>query len=271
MNWKEIQEAGMQEAYDRIAGLSKPELLKKLETSPSYELFVVIAKQRYFNEALWPLWKLIKNSPGQSNELTRYHAAGALFEIVYDSTWLGTNQPKLRKAIQWDHQGEEVRQEALMDLLYVFPHIDQNDGWSQLSYPMTPNKVWRKEPEGEKFHEYIDGLVELMSPGYLEGEWIKKDETVDDRDDSGIYVSLSKRRKGEQEICSGSEASVNSYSVQSFARHTDTYLGMKNDRKLRMIKEEKNSLIAIHIQFKAEPEMKDQIHQYHDEFLTQFN
>ena len=60
------------------------------------------------------LWNYLKRTPGKHNMLNRYHCAAALFQI------LGRQDPasenSLRKRVQWDHKGEEARQQALLEL-----------------------------------------------------------------------------------------------------------------------------------------------------------
>jgi hypothetical protein len=46
--------------------------------------------------------------------LNRYHCSAALFEILGMPD--RANENPLRKQVQWDHQGEEARQEALLTL-----------------------------------------------------------------------------------------------------------------------------------------------------------
>ena len=60
------------------------------------------------------LWRYLQRSPGKPNMLNRYHCSAALFNI------LGTPDPAvenpLRKRVQWDHESEPARQEALLEL-----------------------------------------------------------------------------------------------------------------------------------------------------------
>ena len=46
--------------------------------------------------------------------LHRYHCSAALFQILGMPDPASENE--LRKRVQWDHQGEEARQEALLEL-----------------------------------------------------------------------------------------------------------------------------------------------------------
>ncbi len=49
--------------------------------------------------------------------LHRYHCAAALFQIIGQPDPSSKNE--LRKRVQWDHKGEEARQEALLELKQI--------------------------------------------------------------------------------------------------------------------------------------------------------
>jgi len=78
--------------------------------------------------ALPVLWTYLQKHAGEPYELSRYHCAAALFQL------LGMPDPEcdneLRKRAQWNLDGEKERQQALRELKQLIQTTVPNAHWS---------------------------------------------------------------------------------------------------------------------------------------------
>ena len=117
MHWKDRYEYEAAGEFSRFSKLNERELIEKIEKNHLGKYFAiwrVIAQKGTVSHAAMPMWRYLQRSPGERNMHNRYHCAAALFQI------LGIPDPAsesdLRKQVQWDSQGEEARQQALLSL-----------------------------------------------------------------------------------------------------------------------------------------------------------
>ena len=79
-----------------------------------YQIWYAIEKKGTLLDSAIVLWEFLRDHPGETNMLNRYHCANALFYII------GLPDPvsklELHKNVQWDHDGEAARQVALVEL-----------------------------------------------------------------------------------------------------------------------------------------------------------
>jgi hypothetical protein len=116
-NWRDRWDEEAQLEIQAYQVLSEEELLEQIKrgkTGHYYQIWRVIAEKGTITHAVQILWEFLKGNPGTTKMLDRYHCAGALFAI------LGMPDPDcrddLRMRMQWDHNGEEARQIALLEL-----------------------------------------------------------------------------------------------------------------------------------------------------------
>ena len=97
-----------------FGGRSIVEDVKNARLGKYYQLWRALCTKGTVEKSSIALWEYLRDNPGDDNMLNRYHCSAALFVI------LGSPDPackdELRKTVQWDHDGEEVRQEALVVL-----------------------------------------------------------------------------------------------------------------------------------------------------------
>jgi len=120
MHWKEVWEYEAVRERTFLQSLSEMELLAYVEhdtVGSYYSLWTVLEEKGSVSRTAPVLWEYLRTHPGKVFELERYHCAAALFSI------LGMPDPEcvneLRTRVQWDHEGEEVRQLALLELKLV--------------------------------------------------------------------------------------------------------------------------------------------------------
>ena len=117
MHWRERYTYESGRAAGRLSKLSEEALIKRIESNqldPYFAIWRTIARTGTIEHSAMVLWRFLQRSPGKSMMLHRYHCAAALFRL------LGMDDPAsksdLRKAVQWDHKGEQARQQALLTL-----------------------------------------------------------------------------------------------------------------------------------------------------------
>lgn len=117
MHWKDRWEYEAELESERQAALSEDELVARLQAGHLDGYFAVwdtFAKIGTLHTSALPLWEFLRDHPGEGWMLDRYHCAAALFTI------LGRPDPdcqdELRCRVQWDHDGEDARQQALLEL-----------------------------------------------------------------------------------------------------------------------------------------------------------
>jgi len=120
MHWRERYEYEAQRQAEAYADLDERRLIERIDkdlVDPYFAIWRAIGRKGTVEESALALWRYLQRSPGEAYMLNRYHCAAALFTI------LGRPDPasesSLRKRVQWDHQGEAARQEALLELLAV--------------------------------------------------------------------------------------------------------------------------------------------------------
>jgi hypothetical protein len=117
MHWKERWEYEAQREAERQSALSEDDLLEYLRQGLLdfyFQLWDTFAEKGTLRKSALPLWEFLRDHPGEDWMLNRYHCAAALFAILGMPDPGGTNE--LRSQVQWDHQGEEARQQALLRL-----------------------------------------------------------------------------------------------------------------------------------------------------------
>ena len=120
MHWRDRYEYEAKRELETLSDLTEEQLLERIKNRRLGNYFAIwrtIARKGTINNSAMILWDFLQGSPGEANMLHRYHCADALFKI------LGMDDPasqsELRRAVQWDHHGEEARQLALLQLKAV--------------------------------------------------------------------------------------------------------------------------------------------------------
>lgn len=117
MHWRERWAYESGRASGRLQKQTEEELISKIEKNlvdHYYAVWRVIGQKGTIEKSAMPLWRFLQRSPGKHKMLHRYHCAAALFQILKMPDPASKNE--LRKRVQWDHNGEEARQEALEEL-----------------------------------------------------------------------------------------------------------------------------------------------------------
>ncbi len=117
MHWRDRYEyeAGLE--GEQLKKLDELALLRRIESNGLGSYFGIwraIGRVGTVERAALVLWDFLRRSPGKPMMLHRYHCAAALFNIIGMPDPASEND--LRKRVQWDHYGEEARQEALLEL-----------------------------------------------------------------------------------------------------------------------------------------------------------
>jgi hypothetical protein len=117
MHWRDRYEYEASRQADALRNSDEQQLIARVEKNlldPYFAVWRAIGKKGTLERSAMVLWRYLQRSPGKHNMLNRYHCAAALFAI------LGMPDPasdnSLRKRVQWDHEGEPARQEALLEL-----------------------------------------------------------------------------------------------------------------------------------------------------------
>lgn len=122
-NWQDQWDYEAQKARTFFESKPLEELLtlvKENKTDFFFNIWDVIAgKSTPEDDSLEVLWTYLKDHPGDNYDLDRYHCTGAIFKILYNHK--RHEEHPLRNAVQWDHNGEEARQKALLELKALFP------------------------------------------------------------------------------------------------------------------------------------------------------
>lgn len=128
MHWKERYEYEARREAESLAGLNEHELIERISRNNPDRYFAIwrtIGRKGTVQGSALVLWEFLQRNPGKQIMLNRYHCAEALFRI------LGMPDPasesELRKSVQWDHNGEEARQEALLELKDIIEAKLEND------------------------------------------------------------------------------------------------------------------------------------------------
>ena len=117
MDWRERWEYEAQQEAKAYERRSEEDLLKDIQNGRLghyYQIWYILGKKGSAEKSGMVLWQFLQQHPGESMMLHRYHCAAALFNILGLSK--GDENNELRRQVQWDHAGEEARQEALLRL-----------------------------------------------------------------------------------------------------------------------------------------------------------
>ena len=117
MHWRDRYEYEAHREGIRIDTLSEQKLIEKIEKrniDRYFQIWRTIGKKGTVKNSAMVLWEFLQQSPGKANMLNRYHCTAALFNILDMAD--PASESELRKQVQWDHGGEEKRQEALLIL-----------------------------------------------------------------------------------------------------------------------------------------------------------
>jgi len=117
MHWRERYSYEAKRQDEALLKLTERQLVERIQKNmmgPYFSIWRVIRKKGTIQYAAITLWEFLQRKPGKVNMLNRYHCAGALFKILGLNKKVGSDE--LRKRVQWDHQGEKARQEALQEL-----------------------------------------------------------------------------------------------------------------------------------------------------------
>lgn len=117
MHWRERWEYEVRQEREALQSLAEEALVGRIrqgQTGDYYQIWHVIAQKGTTERSARVLCEYLQTHPGEYANLNRYHCAGALFQI------LGMPDPDskgdLRPRVQWDHEGEKARQQALLEL-----------------------------------------------------------------------------------------------------------------------------------------------------------
>lgn len=117
MDWRDRYEYEAKREYESLSRLTEGELLERIthrRLGGYFAIWRVIGEAGTVENSAGVLWDFLQGSPGKENMLQRYHCAGALFRILDMED--PASESELRRAVQWDHQGEDARQQALLEL-----------------------------------------------------------------------------------------------------------------------------------------------------------
>ena len=120
MHWRDRYEYEARRQAEAFNDYDEQRLVARIEknlTDHYFALWRAIGRKGTVEGSAMVLWRHLQRSPGDSNMLNRYHCSAALFNIL-GMPDPASNNP-LRKRVQWDHQGEPARQEALLELKTV--------------------------------------------------------------------------------------------------------------------------------------------------------
>lgn len=125
MHWRDRYEYEAQRQDEAFSHYDEQRLIERIDKDlldPYFAIWRAIGRKGTIENSAMALWRYLQRSPGDTNMLNRYHCAAALFTI------LGMPDPAsenpLRKRVQWDHDGEPVRQEALLELKALIEGIE---------------------------------------------------------------------------------------------------------------------------------------------------
>ena len=117
MHWRDRYEYEAQRQEEAYKGVDEQGLIERIEKDlldPYFAIWRAIGTKGTIENSAIALWRYLQRSPGDAHMLNRYHCAAALFAIL--SMPDPASQDSLRKRVQWDHEGEPARKEALLEL-----------------------------------------------------------------------------------------------------------------------------------------------------------
>lgn len=117
MHWRDRYEYEARRQGDTYKRYDEQRLIERIDKNlldPYFAIWRAIGAKGTIENSAMALWRYLQRSPGKHYMLNRYHCAAALFAILGMPD--PASQNSLRKRVQWDHQGEPARQEALLEL-----------------------------------------------------------------------------------------------------------------------------------------------------------
>ncbi|HET6443136.1 MAG TPA: hypothetical protein VFI27_01030 [candidate division Zixibacteria bacterium] len=128
MHWKDRYEYEARQAAESMLGFSEAELIERIRGNrldPYFAIWRAIGRIGTVQGSALVLWAFLQSNPGEQKMLHRYHCADALFKILELPDPASKNE--LRERVQWAHQGEEKRLEALLELKGLIEVMIQNE------------------------------------------------------------------------------------------------------------------------------------------------
>jgi hypothetical protein len=126
MHWRDRWEYEARREGEKYSKQSEAKLLSQVQQGnlgSYYQIWYVLGRKGTLQNAALVLLAFLQQHPGDENMLHRYHCSAALLKIIYKSDILPTDE--LRKQIQWDHEGEEMRQRKLLELRTVILNLQE--------------------------------------------------------------------------------------------------------------------------------------------------
>lgn len=117
MHWRERYEYEARRQSNAFSKYDEQRLIDRIERNlldPYFAIWREIGRKGTIDNSAMVLWRYLQRNPGKHYMLNRYHCAAALFNIMGMPDPASENP--LRKRVQWDHDGEPARQEALLEL-----------------------------------------------------------------------------------------------------------------------------------------------------------
>jgi hypothetical protein len=117
MHWRDRYEYESRLKAESLQGLSEDVLVDRIRRNnldPYFATWRAIGRKGTVERSAMVLWRFLQSNPGKQKMLHRYHCSDALFRIIGAPDPASANE--LRKRVQWDHEGEAARQEALLEL-----------------------------------------------------------------------------------------------------------------------------------------------------------
>ena len=108
--WHATQEA---EAYGQQTEAELLEQIRQRQYDPYYQIWYNLRQVGSLATCAPVLLKVLREETGENMMLVRYHCAAAIFHLL---GYCDDPIPKFRARVQWDHNGEEARQEAINEL-----------------------------------------------------------------------------------------------------------------------------------------------------------
>ncbi len=124
MHWRERWEVESRREFEKYKNQDIGVLLEAVKngrTGKYYQFWYALEKKGSIQNSAMVLWEYLRDHPGESNMLNRYHCAHALFHVIGMSD--PASELELHKKVQWDHDGENARQEALVELKEIIEKL----------------------------------------------------------------------------------------------------------------------------------------------------
>ena len=126
MHWRDRYEYEARRQANAFSKYDEQRLIDRIEKNlldPYFAIWREIGRKGTIENSAMVLWRYLQRSPGKHNMLNRYHCTAALFRIMGMPDPASENP--LRKRVQWDHQGEPARQEALLELKALIEELSR--------------------------------------------------------------------------------------------------------------------------------------------------